>query len=396
MAPEPAAGSRPLSLLNLHSRDPDPQPEPEDQIVLPETPPGLDAIRAWLTKPRPWLHGVRLWIHWLLSGPPAAYTWLKEQSPRIRRTLHRIAAEGTLVRRILERVGNLLRETADGTEAAFRAFRDPRGERERESGELDHLPETVRRLGQRVTLGARLVTIVVSILKRLAELFPETPTTTAPDPDPVPDNPPDDTPPPPPAPTPDPTPDPGPEPPPKPEPKLSPKPEPKPDPRHAPRHEPQPPSLPSGEPQGAKEEEEAEGKPPPDPPEPDTGSPEPDPDTAPPDTDPPEPDPPPETPPIDWDARLEGLPPILHKWVRDLGKRPRRDSLHALILKICSVREWTTSEDLARFLGMHQHSLVARHLSDLVDAGLLKLKHPERPKHPRQAYRSTPKAAAHM
>ena len=100
---------------------------------------------------------------------------------------------------------------------------------------------------------------------------------------------------------------------------------------------------------------------------------------------------------MDWETRLKGLPPILHQWVRELGPQPRRDTLHALILKICSLREWTTSDDLARFLDMHKPSLVYRHLRPLVDAGILELKYPEQPNHPRQAYRTRPEAASgHM
>ena len=112
---------------------------------------------------------------------------------------------------------------------------------------------------------------------------------------------------------------------------------------------------------------------------------------------------PPRTPPTPavsaeaaWEARVEGLPPMLHKWVRDLRPRPRRESLHALILKICDVREWTTSEELARFLDMHQSSLVQRHLSALVNAGLLELKYPDNPRDLRQAYRTRPEAAPYM
>lgn len=318
-----------MASLNLRSRDP--VPEPDDETTLPETPPGLDAIRAWLRKPRPWLRGVRLWIVWILSGPPEAWRRLRKHGPRIAKWLRRIAAEGTVTRRVLERVGHLLRETAVKLDAAFKAFRDPRGEGQGATGELDQLGETFRRLGERVTLGARVVGIVVSALKRLADFFPESPADS-------------------------------PVPPPKPEPE--------------PRPTPGPPSPPSGEPP-----KEPPRKPPTaDAPEtqgPTPGAPE---------TDPPAPAA--VSRPVDWKTRLKGLPPILHKWVRDLGPRPRRESLHALILKICSLREWTTSEDLARFLDMHQSNLVQRHLSALVEAGLLELKYPDNPRHQRQAYRT--------
>ena len=115
-----------MASLNLHSRDP--VPEPDDETTLPETPPGLDAIRDWLQKPRPWVRGVRLWVEWILSGPPEAWRWLRKHGPRMAKWLRRLAAEGTVTRRVLERVGHLLRETALKLDAAFKAFRDPRGE----------------------------------------------------------------------------------------------------------------------------------------------------------------------------------------------------------------------------------------------------------------------------
>ena len=323
-----------MASLNLHSRDP--VPEPDDEITDPETPPGLDAIRAWLGKPRPWLRGLRLWIKWVRSKAQEAWRWLRKHGPRIAKWLRRIAAEGTVTRRVLERVGHLLRETAVKLDAAFKAFRDPRGESQAATGELDQLGETFRRLGERVTLGARIVGIVVSVLKRLADLFPEPPAST-----PVPA--------------------------PKPDSASRPTPGPPGDPPKEPPRKPPTPDAP-----------ETEG--------PTSGAPE---------TDPPAPAAVPR--PVDWDTRLKGLPPVLHKWVRDLPARPRRGSLHALVLKICSLREWTTSEDLARFLDMHQPSLVQRHLSELVEAGLLELKYPDNPRHQRQAYRTRPEAAApHM
>ena len=355
-----------MSTLNLlEYREEDPPAGPDEESPLPETPPGLDAIRAWLGKPRPWLRGIRLWIAWIRSEAPEAWRRLRKHGQRIARLLRRIAAEGTVdSRRVLERVGHLLRETAVKLDAAFKAFRDPRGESQGATGELDQLGETFRRLGERVTLGARIVGIVVSVLKRLADFFPESPSASAHPTPPEPERPP-----------------------------------------RQPRPEPRPPSPPSGKPGGPPEEPRPQ---PPVPGPPETPRPPSDAsgtDPSPPDapgTDPSPPDAPGTHPPesdatprpVDWDTRLKGLPPVLHQWVRELGPQPRRDTLRALILKTCSLREWTTSEDLARFLDMHKPSLVYRHLRVHVDAGLLELKHPERPNHPRQAYRTRPEAAA--
>ena len=331
-----------MSTLNLlEYREEDPPAGSDDESPLPETPPGLDAIRAWLRKPRPWLRGIRLWIAWIRREAPEAWQRLRKHGRRIAKWLRRFAAEGTVTRRVLERVGHLLRETAVKLDAAFKAFRDPRGESQGATGELDQLGETFRRLGERVTLGARIVGIVVSALERLAGFFPESPAA-VPVPAPEPDS----------------------SPPPADPPKQPPRKQPIPAPPET--HRP-PPDAPGTDP------------PPPDAPE----------------TDPPEPAAVPRA--VDWETRLKGLPPVLHKWVRELGPRPRRDTLRALILKICSLREWTTSEDLARFLDMHKPSLVYRHLRPYVDAGLLELKHPDEPNHPRQAYRTRPEAAAgHM
>ncbi len=337
-----------MSTLNLLDyREEDPPASPDEERPLPETPPGLDAIRAWLRKPRPWLRGVRLWIAWIRSEAPEAWRRLRKHGARIAKSLRRLAAEGTVTRRVLERAGHLLRETAVKLDAAFRAFRDPRGESHGATGELDQLGDTFRRLGERVTLGARIVGIVVSALNRSAGFFPESRAAT---------------------------------------------PVPTPEPESAPRPTPGPPSLPPGRPPK---------QPPPQPPvaaSPGTHCPPPDApgtDRSPPET--PGTNPPASAAiprPVDWEARLKGLPPILHRWVRELGPQPRRDTVHALILQICSLREWTTSEELARFLDMHKPSLVYRHLRPLVDAGSLELKYPDQPNHPRQAYRTHPEAAA--
>lgn len=357
-----------MSTLNLlEYRDEDPPASPDEERPIPETPPGLDAIRAWLRKPRPWLRGIRLWIAWIRSEAPEAWERLRKHGRRIAKWLRRIAAEGTVTRRVLERVGHLLRETAVKLDAAFRAFRDPRGESQGATGELDQLGETFRRLGERVTFSARIVGIVVSVLKRVADFFPEGPAAT---PVPVPER------------------------------------------DSQPRPTPGPPSHPPGDPPKQPPRKSPAPGPPethqPPPDAPGTDPPAPDaPTTDPPAPDAPGADPPaPERPgtkppasaavpsPVDWEARLKGLPPVLHKWVRDLGPQPRRDTLRALILQICSLREWTTSEDLARFLDMHKPSLVYRHLRPHVDAGLLELKYPDQPNHPRQAYRTRPEAAA--
>ena len=316
-----------MAVLNLRSEEPD--SGPKEEIVLSETPPGLDAIRAWLRKPRPWLRGPWLWVRWIFSGFPAALRLLKEHGPAAAQRLRAIAAEGTRARRVLERIGRLLRETAVRVNAVADAFRDPRGERRGAAAELEGVGEVARRLGDRVTLFARMVRIVVLFLNRSADLFPSgTPSDRDADSEPPPNR------------------------------------EGTPDPPPTPAPAPAPPPAPA---------------------------------PAPPPTPAPAPDPPPTpapTPAVSAEARqqarLDGLPDFFYRRVLSLGERPRRSVLHPLIVEICELREWTTASELARWLDMHQENLVRRHLSPLVDAGLLELRFPDRPRAPRQAYRTDP------
>ena len=93
-------------------------------------------------------------------------------------------------------------------------------------------------------------------------------------------------------------------------------------------------------------------------------------------------------PEIDWERRLKGLPKVLIPRVKALSQRPGRDILQPLIFDICRLRKWTTAGELARWLSMHQGMLVHRHLRPMLEAGVLKLKFPDRPKSRHQAYRA--------
>ena len=75
--------------------------------------------------------------------------------------------------------------------------------------------------------------------------------------------------------------------------------------------------------------------------------------------------------------------------IKELGARPRKERLRAVIEAICAAREWTTSGDIARFLSFSQRKLGSRHLMPMVQAGLLRRRFPDNPTHPQQAYRAT-------
>ncbi len=81
------------------------------------------------------------------------------------------------------------------------------------------------------------------------------------------------------------------------------------------------------------------------------------------------------------------LPSAVAALVRHLGPRPRKERLRASIVEVCRVRAWRPIE-LAAVLGLGRgDKLVARHLSPMVEAGILERTYPESPNHPEQAYR---------
>ena len=417
-----------MSVLNLRGEEPLAE-EPDEEITLPETPPGLDAIRAWLRKPRPWLHGVRLWIQWILSGGPEAWRLLKKHGPpaaaRLRKGLREIAARGAPVTRILASIGEFLHKLGAKISAAAHTFRETQGKKTPTQAKIRETGETAQHLGDLITAVAKLAGMVFSFLGRLMGLSgsetaasldilpghpkrPEAPTPRIlPPPEPRPEKSPtevspesrrrtvafdqegEDIPP-----EPEPQPEPPIEPPPEPAP-----PEPSPEPQPEPPAEPQP-ELPTPEPSPdllppapePQPEPPAEPLPEPAPPEPSPAplppEPAPDPDPA---TSPPPESPeaaPPAPPPKPALPDLEGLPRVLHPRVRAIGPRPLREVLRVLILDICLLREWTTAAELAGWVSMHQPSLVARHIRPLVEADLLKLQFADQPNSPLQAYQT--------
>ena len=111
-----------------------------------ETPPGLDAIRAWLRKPRPRLHGAWIWVRWILSGVPEAYRYLRKKWPAAREGIRRIATEGEKLARGAVRIGYAAREIGGGVVRSTRALRGS-------DGKVSGTTARVRELGRR---GARV------------------------------------------------------------------------------------------------------------------------------------------------------------------------------------------------------------------------------------------------
>ena len=88
------------------------------------------------------------------------------------------------------------------------------------------------------------------------------------------------------------------------------------------------------------------------------------------------------------DADRGELAPEILAAIGQLGTRPRKERLRAVIATICARRDWTTPAELARWLNILPANLTDRHLSPMVKAGQLERRFPDTPTHAEQAYRS--------
>lgn len=328
-----------MSILNLRSEEP--VPEPADRNSLDDTPPGLDAIRAWIRKPHPWLRGVWLWIRWIGAGVAAGYRFLGKHAGPAAKRLGEIASKGERLSRAATRAGNAVREIGGGFARGAQALGVPETRIEKASARLAGLGGAVRRLGGRVAAGGGAAAQVFGGVGRLARAFRGDGSKGLGLLDP-----------------------PG-----EPKPKQPPLPPPRPEKPNFRRT----PSLTPG-----RDTPHQPDSPVP----PEAPAPNPAPSGPPPSS---------KTTPAPAESepdRLEGLPEVFFSRVNALRERTRRNVLWPLIFDICGWREWTTPAELARWLSMHQHSLTRRHLGPMTRKGLLELRYPDRRSSPKQAYRA--------
>ncbi len=59
-----------------------------------------------------------------------------------------------------------------------------------------------------------------------------------------------------------------------------------------------------------------------------------------------------------------------------------------MILAVCAAGGWFTAWDVGRALRFNQKKLTSRHLTPMVEEGLLELRYPDKVRHPKQAYRT--------
>ena len=293
-----------------------------------ETPPGLDAIRTWLKKPRPRLHGLWIWVRWVLSRIPAAYRYLRKRWPAARKRIGQFAAAGEKIARGAVQVGYQTRQIGGGIIRATRALRGPDGKVSGVTARVRELGRKTRAFGGRLTEGGTGGAAVFAALGHLNRALRGNGQTglglLEPDP---------------------------PETPPErlaapegrefPEPKAA-HPERRPVPRPARKAELRPSATNSPAPPA----------------------------------------------PTEWETRLKDLPGIFVLRVKALGQRPRRTTLRPLILEICAAREWTTPAELSRWFSLNQRNLVGRHLRPMTKEGLLELRYPDQRSSRHQAYRT--------
>ena len=90
----------------------------------------------------------------------------------------------------------------------------------------------------------------------------------------------------------------------------------------------------------------------------------------------------------EFDADGGELPDYIRARIAKLGKRPRRVRMRPIIHLICNQGKWVTSAELAGFLNIGQGKLTAGYITPMMHSGELESRFPDKPNHPRQAYRA--------
>lgn len=158
-----------MSILNLRSEDP--TPEIVESDALDDTPPGLDAIRAWLRKPHPWFRGVWLWVRWIFRGLRHAFRFLATNAPRAAEKAKAVARKGAPVVRAAARVGQGVQRVGVRMSAAAGAFRDPEGKNLGTERQVRRAGDTAQKYGERITAGSEVAGAVLSVLGSVAGVF---------------------------------------------------------------------------------------------------------------------------------------------------------------------------------------------------------------------------------
>ena len=142
-----------------------------------EPPPGLEAIRAWLRKPRPWLRGVVGWIRLPLSVLADAWDFTKRNAKPGAAWVRRVVEAAKPAVQVAAKAGQGIRKIGVRASAAAAAFRDPDGKRGETEAKIRKAGGDAQRFGGRITALANLGETALSVLGGLAGMFqPDPPT----------------------------------------------------------------------------------------------------------------------------------------------------------------------------------------------------------------------------
>ena len=356
-----------MGTLNLQSREP--VSEPPHELGPDETPPGLEAIRTWLRKPRPWVRSVRLWLRQFAKWWRAFRKWAAKNAVPAARQAMELAERGAQGARKVARAAELVGEIGGHAAAIGREWRKGNGRVGRAGRAVVDRAEKARDWSVRTARSAKGVAAIADAVARARTLLPDRVRPGArseldeegagpgrrfvPRPGRA-----------------------------RRQPSAKPEPEAPAPPREPPAEEAVKPEEP------IPETGKASSRPGADPAKPSTQDSQPS---------PPaggegrleNPDRPSPTPSHDErrrSAEIQKLPWYLQAGINALGPKSRKNVLWPLIVDIVKERGWTRSADLALLLGVEPRNLTRRHLGPLVKGGVLVRRYPEHPRHPEQAY----------
>ena len=159
-----------MGILNRNS--PEPVSEPTHQLGPDETPPGLDAIRAWLRKPRPWVRGVRLWFRQFAKWWRAFRKWAaKNAVPAARRAME-LAERGAQGARKVARAAELAGKIGGHAAAIGREWREGNGRVGRAGRAVVKGAESARDWSVRTARSAKEVAAIADVVARARTLLP--------------------------------------------------------------------------------------------------------------------------------------------------------------------------------------------------------------------------------
>ena len=159
-----------MAILDLRSEEP--ISEPTDEILPDETPPGLEAIRAWIRKPRPWLHGVKLWIRQFAKWWRAFRKWAATNAVPAARRATELAAGGAKAARGLAGAAGIAAEAAKHMADMGREWRNGDSRSGRIAGAIATRAGQFRDFSIRAAHTAKGAAAIGDAVSRFREMLP--------------------------------------------------------------------------------------------------------------------------------------------------------------------------------------------------------------------------------